>query len=60
MKDLLLNVGPKSDGTISDIQLDRLHKLAAWLEINGEAIFDSRPWVRPSANAIPQEPHSPA
>jgi alpha-L-fucosidase len=46
---LLLNVGPKSDGTISDIQLDRLHKLGAWLEVNQEAIFDSRPWVRPSA-----------
>ena len=46
---LLLNVGPKADGTISDIQLDRLHKLGAWLEVNGEAIFGSRPWVRASA-----------
>jgi alpha-L-fucosidase len=46
---LLLNVGPKADGTISDIQLDRLHKLGAWLDVNGEAIFESRPWVRASA-----------
>ena len=46
---LLLNIGPKPDGAISDIQLDRLHKLGAWLDINGEALFDSRPWVRPSA-----------
>jgi alpha-L-fucosidase len=46
---LLLNVGPKANGTISEIQLDRLHKLGAWLDANGEGIFGSRPWVRPSA-----------
>ncbi|MBV8551650.1 MAG: alpha-L-fucosidase [Acidobacteriaceae bacterium] len=46
---LLLNIGPKADATISDIQLDRLHKLGAWLDVNGEAIFGSRPWVRASA-----------
>ncbi|MGH9770953.1 MAG: alpha-L-fucosidase [Candidatus Acidiferrales bacterium] len=46
---LLLDVGPEADGSISKIQLDRLHKLGAWLDVNGEALFDSRPWVRPSA-----------
>jgi alpha-L-fucosidase len=46
---LLLNVGPKPDGTISDIQMDRLQKLGAWLGINGEGIFGSRPWVRAKA-----------
>jgi alpha-L-fucosidase len=46
---LLLNVGPKDDGTISSIQLDRLHKLGAWLDVNGEALFGSRPWVKASA-----------
>ena len=48
---LLLNVGPKSNGTISEIQMDRLHKLGSWLDVNGEAIFGSRPWVRPSSAA---------
>jgi alpha-L-fucosidase len=48
---LLLNVGPRANGTISDIQLDRLHKLGAWLAINGEGIFESRPWLRASAKA---------
>lgn len=48
---LLLNVGPMPDGTISDIQLDRLHKLGTWLDANGDAIFASRPWVRPSGSA---------
>jgi alpha-L-fucosidase len=47
---LLLNVGPKSDGTISEIQMDRLSKLGDWLGVNGEAIFGSRPWVRSSAS----------
>jgi alpha-L-fucosidase len=48
---LLLNIGPKSNGTISEIQLDRLHKLGGWLQVNGEAIFGSRPWVRASSTA---------
>ena len=45
---LLLNIGPRADGTISDIQTDRLTKLGEWLAVNGEGIFDSRPWVRAS------------
>jgi len=45
---LLLNIGPKPDGSISAIQLDRLEKLGDWLAVNGEGIFDTRPWVRAS------------
>ena len=47
---LLLNIGPKPDGSISDIQLDRLNKLGAWLATNGEGIFGSRPWQRAKAS----------
>jgi alpha-L-fucosidase len=46
---LLLNIGPKPDGGISEIQLDRLHKLGDWLAVNGEGIFGSRPWDRAKA-----------
>ena len=46
---LLLNIGPRPDGSISDIQMDRLNKLGDWLAVNGEGIFDSRPWVRPGS-----------
>lgn len=41
---LLLNVGPMADGTIPPEQAARLEGLGAWLKINGEAIFDTRPW----------------
>jgi alpha-L-fucosidase len=43
---LLLNVGPKADGTIPDLQCERLRGLGAWVETNGEAIYATRPWVR--------------
>jgi alpha-L-fucosidase len=41
---LLLNVGPMADGTIPALQRERLEGLGAWLAINGEAIFGTRPW----------------
>ena len=47
---LLLNIGPRSDGSISEIQMDRLDRLGAWLAVNGEGIFDSRPWVKASSS----------
>lgn len=45
---LLLNVGPKADGTIPENQLKRLVELGDWLKINGEGIFDTEPWTTPS------------
>lgn len=47
---LLLNVGPRPDGSISDIQTDRLRELGRWLSVNGEGLFDTRPWVRAAAS----------
>lgn len=46
---LLLNIGPMPDGTIPDIQIQRLEALGQWLDVNGEGIFASRPWIIPAA-----------
>ncbi len=45
---LLLNVGPKANGSIPEIQKQRLRALGGWLDINGEAIFGTRPWTKAS------------
>ncbi|MFW9882501.1 MAG: alpha-L-fucosidase [Candidatus Thorarchaeota archaeon] len=43
---LLLNVGPKADGSIPEIQKNRLLEFGKWLEINGDCIFGTRPWIK--------------
>jgi alpha-L-fucosidase len=41
---LLLNIGPRSDGTITDEETNVLLETGKWLAVNGEAIFGTRPW----------------
>ena len=41
---LLLNVGPQPDGVIPFEQERRMRELALWLFVNGEAIYEIRPW----------------
>ena len=49
---LLINVGPRADGTIPDLQRGPLEALGEWLAVNGEAIYGTRPW------AIADDPES--
>jgi alpha-L-fucosidase len=41
---LLMNIGPRSDGTIPEPVQKLLLDVGAWLNINGEAVYGSRPW----------------
>ena len=59
---LLLNVGPKPDGTITEEETKVLLETGEWLALNGEGIYDTVPWRfcqegehQPSAGVLNEE-----
>jgi len=47
---LLLNIGPRPDGTLPGEAVARLEAMGKWLEINGESIYGTQ------AGCIPEQP----
>lgn len=39
---LLLNVGPRPDGTLEDEAYERLREIGDWMQVNGEAIYGTK------------------
>jgi alpha-L-fucosidase len=44
---LLINIGPRADGTIPEVMAACLRRVGEWLRVNGEAIYGSRYWDVP-------------
>ncbi|MFR9651636.1 MAG: alpha-L-fucosidase [Rikenellaceae bacterium] len=42
---LLLSMNPRPDGSLDQEQVDLLEGIGAWLRVNGESIYGTRPWV---------------
>ena len=56
----LLNVGPQADGRIPGESIERLMRIGAWMETNGDAIYGSSaspfvrlPWGRCTRKSLP-------
>ena len=42
---LLLSIPLRKDGTPDPTELRIVHEIGHWMQINGESIYDTRPWV---------------
>lgn len=43
---LVINVGPSADGKIPLVQQERIEALGNWIQINEEAVYGSKAWVK--------------
>ncbi|BCJ31310.1 alpha-L-fucosidase [Actinocatenispora sera] len=46
---LLLDIGPRADGTIPEIMATRLREMGSWLDVNGEAVYGTTYWDKGAA-----------
>lgn len=52
---LLLNVGPKSDGTLTDEETAVLKEIGEWMELNGEGIYSTTFWKKFGEGSVNNE-----
>ena len=50
---LLLNVGPRADGSLAQKDRDILHTIGSWMKVNGEAIYDTVAWKESDEGPTP-------
>ena len=51
---LLLNIGPKADGSIPEGIVEVFKRVGAWMKVNGESIYNSRPLPQDALD-LPEE-----
>jgi alpha-L-fucosidase len=39
----LLNIGPDSKGNVPQAEIERLHQIGKWVDVNGEALYGTKP-----------------
>ncbi|WP_341854165.1 alpha-L-fucosidase [Brachybacterium sp. GPGPB12] len=52
---LLINVGPRADGSVPALQTRALERLGEWLAVHGAAIHGTRPWFHEAVRVPPAE-----
>lgn len=40
-----MGIGPKADGSIPEYYKIRLKQIGEWMDVNGEAIYGTKPWI---------------
>ena len=53
---ILINVGPTSQGTIAPIFEERLTQIGGWLDVNGIGIYSTKPWTHQN-DSLSESPH---
>lgn len=51
---LLINVGPRADGSVPPLQSAALEQLGEWLAVHGDALYGTRPWFHEAVRVPPE------